>query len=414
MYITEVIEGINFYDQGADELAPHTGTLNPAEGYIVRPSFDEAGTYDYTFEDGTLNSGEVTYAVGYNGNKDDSANLLANPYPSAIDANLFLAENSSIISEIYFWESLTPPGADNNGPYGEQNFSMEDISTYNNMGGTSAAANGGLIPNNIIATGQGFGIKANAGGTVRFTNAMRVTSGNNTLRSPLVDANRLWLEINETENNQRSSNLIGFTSAATAGLDIGYDTEKIGTSVSLYTHLEDGSERLSIQSREAFDSSMTIPMGFSSYFEEELSYTISILNLEGSLITNATVYLIDTLTGITTNLNENVYTFTSKGGTYDNRFNVVFENEEILNTNDVAVTTISLHPNPTSGTIQLQSPQALITGATVYDFQGRIVKETTMDASKTVTIDITSLTSAVYFVSINTTDGVITKRVIKK
>lgn len=416
MFTSETIEGINFYDEGADELGIATGVLNPGEGYIVRPSFTDDGTFNYTYtvdNTGTLNSGEILYQAGYNGNKDDSANLLANPYPSAIDANIFLAENSEIISEIYFWEHLTPVG-ETNGPYGEQNFSMEDISTYNNMGGTQAAANGGLIPTNIISTGQGFGIKANAEGTVRFTNAMRVTSGNTTLRSTLTDANRLWLTVNNIENEQSSTNLIGFTSRATAGLDTGFDTEKMGTVVSLYTHLEDGSERLSIQSREAFDSRIEIPMGFSTYNEEELSYTISINKLEGDLILAAQIYLHDTLTGKTVNLKEQEYTFSTKNGTYDNRFIISFENNN-LSTNEIDFNTISLYPNPTNDVIQLKSGVTIMTGAKIYDVRGRIVKDVKFDATSNIQIDVRSLNSGVFIMAIETMDGIVTtKRLIKK
>lgn len=412
MYTTNSIDGINFYDQEGDDLSYYTGLLNPAEGYIVRPSYTDSGIYNYTFDGGTLNSGEINYTAGFNNtNKDDSANFLSNPYPSAIDANLFLSENSGIISELYFWEHLTPPGV-MNGPYGEQNFSMEDISTYNNMGGTAPAANGGTTPTNIIATAQGFGIKANAGGTIKFTNAMRVSSGNTTLRSSLEDANRLWFSVRETQSDKGSSNLIGFTSAASEGFDYGFDTKKIGTEVSLYTHLQDGTEQLSIQSREAFNDEMSISMGFSTLLDEELSYTISSLDKEGDLISNATVYLIDNLVGTTTNMNEENYTFTSTAGTFNNRFIIIFQNNP-LGVDDVTLSSISIYPNPADGIINVNSPHAIISNIEIIDVRGRILEKINTDKLNNIQVDLSSYGNAIYFVKVTTENGIKTKRVIK-
>ncbi len=43
------------------------------------------------------------------------------------------------------------------------------------VGSGTAATNGGTTPNGIIATSQGFGVKASAAGTATFNNSMRVT-----------------------------------------------------------------------------------------------------------------------------------------------------------------------------------------------------------------------------------------------
>ncbi|WP_271856119.1 T9SS type A sorting domain-containing protein [Patiriisocius marinus] len=410
MFDDAPIAGVNFYDDDGNDLSPLTGTMEQAAGYIVRPSYTQSDTYDYTFEEGTLNSGNITYTAGYNGNKDDSANFLSNPYPSAIDATAFLDANSGIISEIYFWDHLTAPGT-MAGPYGEQNFNMEDISTLNSMGGT--AATGGTVPTNIISTAQGFGIKANAGGDIIFKNSMRLTSGNSTLRSPIEDANRLWLNVREESNNLSSMILIGFTNAATEGFDVGFDTEKIGTAVSLYTHLQDGTQNLSIQSREAFDSSMTIPMGFSTYFDDELTYTISISNFEGNEISSATVYLIDNLLGTTTNLSEGDYTFTSSADVYNSRFTVLFENS-ILNTNEISLSAVAIYPNPAKDVLNVASPNAEILSIEITDLRGRAVVNQLINANTVSNLDVSNLDSAIYLVTIKTVEGSITKKFVKE
>ena len=416
MYTGQAVTGVNFYDDNNNDLANHTGTLNPSEGYIVRPSLTANGSYNYNFNNGTLNSGNITYTAGFNGTQANSANLLANPYASAIDADLLLGDagNAAVATELYFWEHLTAPTT-TPGPYGTQNFSMEDISMYNLTGPMPAANDPGTstMPNGIISTGQGFGIKAQTTGAIKFTNAMRVTTGNTTLRSA-EEINRLWLKIRQENNNTGSTNLIGFTNAATAGIDAGFDADKMGTSVSLYTHLQDGTEQLSIQAREVFDADMTIPMGFSTYFDEDLTYTISILNREGDLISNATVYLVDNFLGITTNLNESDYEFSTTGGEFDNRFTVKFENEEVLGATNNLVESVRLFPNPTTDVLQIQSPKALIEKVFVYDLLGRVVQENAFEAREQVQLNLSALKSAIYFVKISTEEGIITKRVIKK
>ena len=70
------------------------GAVTPGEGYLVRPQAgygQPGGVFNYTYDDGTLNTGDITFNVVYNtpgptgaDNKNASPNALANPYPSAI------------------------------------------------------------------------------------------------------------------------------------------------------------------------------------------------------------------------------------------------------------------------------------------------------------------------------------------
>ncbi|RMA57759.1 S8 family serine peptidase [Ulvibacter antarcticus] len=408
------VVGVNFHDQESNDWTNFSGTLNTAEGYLVRPSYTQSGTYNYVFDQGTLNNGVITYAAFFGDDKEDSPNILSNPYASAIDATMLISSNA-MIDEVYFWEHLTTPVNGIPGPLNE-NFSMEDISTYNGTMGIPASNDPGTstTPDGVISTGQGFGIKANAGGNVTFNNAMRLTSGNTTLRRP-VAKDLLWLTVREGVYHMGSTAGIGFLENATSGLDQGYDTEKLGTVVSLYTHLLDGSEQFGIQGREVFDDAITIPMGFSTLITEDggLPYVISIADLEGSLIEDATVYLIDHLTNTITNLSEGNYEFVSEAGTYNNRFTVQFESL-ILDVNASELDTISVYPNPTQNILNIVSPNTLLTGIQIFDVRGRSVKNVTVTSEANQTIDISNLESAMYFVKISSENGSITKRIIKQ
>jgi hypothetical protein len=406
------VVGVNFHDQEFDDWSNYTGILTPGEGYLVRPSYTSGGTYNYVYDQGTLNNGVITYPAYFGVDKEDSPNVLSNPYASAIDAVSFINANP-IVSEVYFWEHLTTPAAGIPGPLGE-NFSMEDISMYNLSGGTPAA-NGGGTPNNVISTGQGFGIKANSAGDVTFNNSMRLTSGNTTLRRP-IEKDLIWLTVRDSQYHIGSTTLIGFMETATSGYDEGYDSMKLGTVVSLYSHLEDGSEILGIQGRESFDTSKQIPMGFSTMIDPDsaIPYTISISAIEGSNIELATVYLVDHQENTITNLSEGDYTFLSDAATYNNRFTLQFESEVILGTSENDLEQILIYPNPTQDVLTIVSPQVEVTSAIVYDLRGRVVAEKLFTTQGTYQIDLSKLETAMYFVEITTESGTLTKRVVKQ
>ena len=411
------VVGVNFHDQEFNDWTDYTGTINAGEGYLVRPSYIAGGTYNYVYDQGTLNNGEVTYNAEFGDNKEDSPNVLSNPYASAMDAELFINSNP-IIDELYFWEHITTPNGSIPGPLGE-NFSMEDVSTYNGLMGLPAssgvgAPNGGSVPNGIIATGQGFGIKANLGGDVTFNNSMRLTSGNITLRLT-DDKDLLWLAVRENTYGMGNTAGIGFTENGTPGLDESFDTMKLGTVVSLYSHLLDGSEQLGIQGREAFDASITIPMGFSTLIEADagIPYVISIDKLEGVNIEQVTIYLIDHLFDVTTNLSTDRYEFLSDAGTFDNRFTLQFE-PLVLAINNPLQPSVSVFPNPTEDFLNIVSPNSDIDLVEIYDIRGRIIKRKVFSSEEDYQVDLSLLESAVYFLKVSTSKGIVTKRIVKR
>ncbi|MEZ4875867.1 MAG: T9SS type A sorting domain-containing protein, partial [Flavobacteriaceae bacterium] len=411
----------NFADDNYDNWIAYSGGINPAEGYIVRPQSgygQPGGVFNYTYDQGTLNNGVVNFNVIYNtpgptpaDNKNASPNIIANPYACAISADDFINANA-MVDEIYFWEHLTPPSPSYPGA-GSMNFDMQDISMYNLTGGTAAANDPGTStePNGIIATGQGFGIKANAAGTAIFNNSMRRTSGNTTLRQPNVE-DRIWLTVYSKDYELQNTTLIGFSSNTTAGIDKGYDSRCLATVLALYSHLEDGSGQLGIQSREAFEDGIKIPMGFSTQILGDQEYEISIRDIEGGNLQNATVYIMDNYMGITVNLLDGPYSFKSIDGNFNGRFTLRFNTETVLNTKE-ALANIGVFPNPTQGLINIASPNLTIEKMVIYDIQGRKILEQAVQ-SNNAQIDLSHLNSAVYFVEITTEKGVVNKRIVRK
>ena len=124
---------------------------------------------------GLANNGLITVPVSVTTSATSARNnnLLSNPYPSAIDADTFLAYNPILDGVLYFWKAQTP----NNGVVGSV-YSQADYIAYTRAGSTNYGTTIADTFDGTIANGQGFKVKALANGNVIFNNCMRV-SGNN-------------------------------------------------------------------------------------------------------------------------------------------------------------------------------------------------------------------------------------------
>ena len=215
----------------------------------------------------------------------------------------------------------------------------------------------------------------------------------------------------------QSTTLIGFTEDATAGIDNGFDSRRLATAVSLYSHLENGTGEFGIQSREAFNVNSVVPIGFSTQIEvdEGLPYVISIADMAGPSIETAAVYLVDTYLGIITNLTESTYQFTAPSGTFDNRFRLQFK-PELLGTLDASLAAISLYPNPTSEKIEIHAPNnVMLQEAVIYDISGRLLMQINLEELEGLhTIDVSAFSNATYFIQLKTLEGAITKQFVKE
>jgi Subtilase family/Secretion system C-terminal sorting domain len=409
----------NFSDLEGDFWATYSGDINPGEGYIVRPQTgygDPGGiSYDMTYSQGTLNNGTVNRSKIYNNTNSPAGtpNIYANPYPSAIDADQFIQENG--LNALYFWEHLTAPSVIVPGE--GLKFDMDDVSIRNFGGGVAANNdNPANAPTGVISTGQGFAIKATANGSVNFNNTMRLTTGNTTLRHNEAEVDRLWLHVESDAYELGNNLMIGFNPNATAGIDQGYDTDRLACSVSLYSQLESGEDRMAIQTREAFRDDIKIPVGFSTLIEENTSYTISLSNFEGANLVDRAIYLYDNVRNTLTDLTQETYTFSSQVSSQDRRFTIVFEKDEeiVLGTNDASLEDITIYPNPTNGVLTIVSTAAQLQTIKVYDVLGRQVVLEQLNNVQGHQLDITQLKTAVYFVEIQTSQGTVVKRIVKE
>jgi hypothetical protein len=301
-----------------------TTVMSPAKGYIVRAPETQSPTiaspWTGTFA-GVPNSGTITTSIVGSG---IGVNLIGNPYPSAIDANLFLTDagNAAVTAgTMYFWTHNTDmvSGA----------YTGSDYATYNLLGPTAASTTGvGALPSRYISVGTAFIMYGTATGSVTFKNSMRV-AGNNTVffksngnQSQNADASdlerhRYWIDLKNDEGAFKEV-LVGYAETATMGLDRLFDGDMIdvGNAVTLYTKVDD--KKLSTQGRSLpFDQADLVPLSYTSTVAG--NFTITMRAYDG-LFMEQHVYLEDTVLNVIHDLTLSDYVFATEVGTFESRF----------------------------------------------------------------------------------------------
>ena len=370
-------------------------------GYIIRGPQNYAaptppGLYEANFK-GVPNNGIITIPIG----GLDSSNLIGNPYPSALDANKFLTDNSAVLDgTLYFWTHNTAiqlasgitNGSAGSGDYA---YTSDDYASYNLTGGVgtdgvtyaqggNVAGTGGQKPSGKIASGQGFFATGKSSGTATFNNSMRVgvgaITGDNSQffkmtskKESVLEKHRIWLNLTNTQGAFKQM-LLGYVTNATNGYDNSYDGESFdgNTFVDFYTVNDD--KNLTIQGRALpFDENDVVPIGFSSTIEGVFS--IGIDEVDG-LFTSQGVFLEDTNTNTVKNLKEGAYTFTTVSGTFNDRFVLRFINaNKTLETNNFDTLSNRVLVSNKNKQIKINSSIEMIDKIQIYDLLGRKVYE---------------------------------------
>jgi len=322
---------------------------------------------------GTANNGQVNLSVVNNPaspNGGTSFNLLANPYPSAIDAVKFVSDNADIEGSVYLWTSATATTMS-----GTQTYSQADYAVWN-LSGT-------VYPNGFsgnfdgkIASGQGFKVKALGSGTVTFTNCMRLTGDNNAfLRQANTTRDRFKLTMTDG-NSVFSQILVAYLPEASYGFDRLYDASRNSVSTAqLYSLLDN--RKLAINGRPTFDAEDIVPLGVSKTATDGATFTIVMGAKEGTFAEGTKVYLHDKELGIYHDFDNGDYTFTLDA-TNNARFEIVYQAETlgIDDPSHSAAGTIR------SGMLSIWAPVAL-QAVEVFDIAGRHVESWKANGEKT-------------------------------
>ena len=442
----------NFIDQdvdGVDDVADSWTLLDDTD--IMEPGMGIAATHDplfftpntaytYSFQ-GQFNTGDITYPVVYNTLNDLSLhwNLLGNPYPSALDADLFFAENGAVIYEaIYMWSHVRQPDGANPGNE-VLNFNQNDYVTINFVGEADNGADtndDGVIdaldtPERKVPSGQGFFIPSRVGGNVTFTNAMRVSGDNENIQffrttpnteAPHLDREALWLNLSSNIGIY-SQICVAYAEIATNGYDgNAIDTKRnyAGNAGMIYSMMEgDPYSNYVIQGKalSSLNEDEIVPIGFGAYISSSAVYTLDVIKTEGGFLNNNPIYIKDSYLNAIHDLSESSYQFTSEGGTFNDRFSIVFKNENTLSEDKLALKENGLSiVELQNGNVQfaLKNSSLTISKVSIIDLQGRLVYTLSGGSSREV-YDLNNLSTAAYIAKVELSNGiVITKKAIKK
>ena len=390
------------YDESTNTFvtiaSPNTTNLAPAVGYGIRAPNTfadqpaEATAFTGTFT-GIPNNGSYSLAVtrgaaGYN--------LVGNPYPSTILASAFFAANTNV-SALYFWDNANLQTAGTR------------YATINALTAIASAVSPSKTPSNFIGVGQGFFVQVSAAPSIAFNNGMRSSDNNPVFfRNATSDKSLFKLNLLDT-NNTFNQIAIGYVNGATAGIDNQIDAVPFAPSATMVSSLINNLDYV-IQGRALpFANSDVVPLGFKTGVAGNYSFATEAF--EGVFANNQNIFLKDNLTGITHNIKQSPYQFTTNIGTFNNRFEIVYQStlgieNPNFDANNVFVFVKNDNININSGTNNMKNVQ-------VFDIRGRLVYDKKEVNATTFEIENLKVEQAILVVKITSQDGqIVTKKII--
>lgn len=415
--------------------AAATTVFSPGTGYLIRmpnnlPDVEGYNTgvnplvVNGVFV-GAANNGDVGVAIG---NLSGHYIAVSNPYPSPISVVDFFQENQAVLQAgngIYFWRKRN-----NSAESSYAHLSLAGFTANSTEGGDMGGEGGDFYysgndslstafnSNWIISPGQGFFVKVKpdltAGTQVMFKNSMRrsapaangqpffKTQDNND--APQVS--RWW--INLAGANAFSQALTTYMPQGTTGIDYGYDAKIFADgNAKLYTVAAD--ENLAIQSRPVFTATDVVPMGYSVAAAGQ--FTLTLERTEGVFAQGQDIYIKDNMLGTISALGENGYSFTSAAGTFNTRFEVVYQPQGALGAhNPELASSVMVYQN--NGAINIETGAVPMESVTLYDVRGRKLYALTGINGTQAAIAHLNATHQVVIVEINTVQGKVTRKIV--
>jgi hypothetical protein len=223
----------------------------------------------------------------------------------------------------------------------------------------------------------------------------------------LSSQNVFWLNLTGS-NAQFSQTAIAYKSYATNGLDR-YDAKRISPGTISLTSIVEGNN-LAIQSKSDFVNTDVVPLSY--VVATSGSYSITLDNKIGIFSNGQIIYLKDKVLNVEFNLAEGSYTFVSEVGTFDNRFEIVYQTNALAVTNPIFNESQVVIYKSRSNEISINTGNFVMSSVKIFDISGRLLFEKKdIDASQAL-LNI-GLATEVLLVQITSNDGVVvTKKVL--
>lgn len=348
-WLAKLVDDIEWNRHGSETTIYNTG-----EGYNMKST--GANGQNYTFV-GKPNDGD--YSISVTGGK---STLLGNPYPSVLDADNFLLNNTGIISTLYFWDGIN----DNSNTHIRDSYAGGYATRAIGIG---TAYNGGSVPAQYMQVAQGFFVDADVSGTIQFKNSQRAFNtatpffSKDEVNFPIL---RLGFDFNinttDTFHRQLAVGFRGLTNDYESGYDaIMYDMRPTDISLKVNNHIGD----FVITGIEDYLDTITVPLHI--VLDQQRDVTFSVEAFEN--FTPDEIYLKDTNTNMYYNLNSNV-SINLPAGDYTNRFEITFRQGTAAIANYVTGNEIDVIDNINTITINSKKDIA-ITDVQIFNVIGQ-------------------------------------------
>jgi hypothetical protein len=413
------------------------GDLSPGQGFTLKGSGSAEADQNYTFV-GKPNNGTITSTVGAN-----NLNLSGNPYPSAIDADKFIDDNTaSLIGTLHMWQHYSTNNSHNTAQY------QGGYATYTKIGGTPPVApvgSSGLgssskTPKRFIPIGQGFFVTGSStGGNITFNNSQRlfIKEDSNNSYTMFRTANPTVANSTSTMNNAEDTFTqeqfmkvrLGFNSAdlyhrqillgfmnqyGTTGFDSGYDALSIETPTN-DMYFINGTDHLNINGEGYYNADNIYPLGVVNQIDGNVKFIlVGIENFDA----NQEIYIYDNVTNTYNSIISQPYEVNLPAGTYDNRFSLTFKTQAlgtIDNEENYGITVTHTQANNMIN-IKNELQDATVKSVLLFNLLGQKITEWPIgnQDQTAIHLPISVLPTATYIVKVITDKGNITKKIVIK
>ncbi|PKP17647.1 MAG: hypothetical protein CVU06_12935, partial [Bacteroidetes bacterium HGW-Bacteroidetes-22] len=345
-------------------------------GYSVQMTTPQTATFTGTLIDANVpatlsnvNPGMDINRVGWN--------LLGNPFPSAIDWDVF--STGDYDAQVAVWDQA---GAGN---YIYWNGSV------------------GSLTNGIIPAQNGFFVKTTTdGASLTIPLAAQVHSSQAFYKDAVANA----LELRADGNNYFDATFVHFNENATAAFDSNYDAfklEGLTTAPQLYSIAD---YKLSINELP-FEGNEVVNLGFTCGVAGTYSVTASGME---SFSSSTPILLEDLKLNSLQDLRLNpVYSFNYQVGDNDNRFKLHFKNATGIDKPTLNGITVYSFDR----TVVINNTTGLTGEVRIFDLTGRELKDANMSSSTTTRIPL-SAAIGTYIVKVTTAQGSVNQKVFIK
>jgi hypothetical protein len=428
------------------------GTSGTDNTTVIGVQNNPGSAQRYDFK-GKPNDGNIDVAVA-----NGMQTLTGNPYPSAIDLNLFFNDPTNLAlldGTAQFWEQDTSVNshyvADYRGGYGVYNglsgvYAPAVYYTYNSAGGTGPVYSSPLnnFERRFCPVGQGFMVTGKASGTAQFKNSFRVVKkegvANNSQFNRLginhvslndfgffdaipnvagTDYTKIskaptpHIKINGSLNNQAVRQVaLCFLPNALDGVDnADSKSPDIDSNLPFDMYLFLGNTEY-VHSTTSFDINKRFPLGFKN--NAIASFRIQVAGFVNFNETNE-VYLFDKETGLYHDIKNAEYEVTLPAGVTNIRFEITFKNGALSTANSELIKSIAVFQDNNKNQLTIKNSELLdLKSCEVYDISGKLIfRKQALGSDNEYVFSTASFTDGVYVVKLATTDNLeIVKKVI--